>query len=65
MRFNSDTAAEAGRKGGNRTKDPAKKRDKSLRLTVTQDELDMIDAKANAKGITRTGLVIRAVSEYK
>jgi len=65
MRFTKETAVEAGRKGGMRTKDPAQRRDNYLRIRVTQDELNMIDNKANEKRMTRTKLIICAVSEYK
>ena len=65
MPFDSTTAASAGRKGGKRTKDPVARRDKSLRMTVTQGELDAIDAKAAAENISRTELVVRAIREYR
>ena len=65
MRFTKETAVEAGRKGGMRTKDPAQRRDNYLRIRVTREELNMIDTKASDKEMTRTKLIINAVRKYK
>ena len=65
MPFSTETAAAAGRIGGSKTKDPATVRNKSIRLAVTQRELDMIDEKADAACLSRVELVVRAVKEYE
>jgi len=68
MRFDKDTAAAVGRKGGSnrwRGKDPATKRDRVLSLAVSKDEQDMICEKAGEENISRTELIVRAVREYK
>jgi hypothetical protein len=72
MSFDSKTGQSAGRKGGKQSavrrwggKDPASKRDKSMRLSISGDELSMIDAKAITDGISRTELIVRAVRVYQ
>ena len=72
MPFDSKTAKIAGSAGGQLSaakrwgeKDPITVRNKPLRLTVSIEELNMMDAKATAEGISRTELVVRAVREYK
>ena len=65
MPFNSATAAAAGRKGVKPRKDPADVRNKNIRLAVTQSELDMIDAKADAENTSRVELIVRAVKAYQ
>ena len=39
-------------------------RDQSIPLVVTQEELDMMNVKASAEGISRTELIVRAVRDY-
>ena len=53
--------------GSNRWKgkDPSTIRDKRISLALTQSELDSIDAKAEATGISRAELIVRAVREYE
>jgi len=58
------TAAAAGRKSG-RWKDPSKKRTKMISMALTQDELDMIDAKATSIGLSRAEFVVRAARKYE
>jgi len=68
MRFDKDTAAAVGRRGGSnrwRSKDPATKRDRLLSLSVSCAEQEMIDGKAEAESVSRTELIVRAVREYK
>ena len=64
MPFNSDNAADCGRKGGKWTKPPDNVRNKQLRLAVTANELNAIDEKAKALKLSRTELIIRAVAAY-
>ena len=64
MPFTKETAAAAGRIGRKRV-GPETARDKSIRIGVTQKEYDMISDKAADKGITKTALIVRAVSDYK
>ena len=71
MPFNSKTASAAGKTGGR--KSAAKRwneknttvRDKQIKLTVTHDELAMMNVKAATAGISRTELIVRAVKEFK
>ena len=46
-------------------KDPATVRNKRLSLVVAGNELDMMNAKAAAAGISRTELIVRAVEKYE
>ena len=64
MKLDSKTYAAIGRIGGQRTKDPAKTRTKSVSLRLTESELDMIDAKAEAHNLSRTRFVIQAATEF-
>lgn len=68
MPFDANTGPAAGRKSaaarwGN--KDPASVRNRQVKLTITQAELDMMDAKAAETGVSRVELVVRAVRDYK
>ena len=68
MPFNKDTAAAGGQKGGGKRwkdKDPGTKRDKQLKLTLTQAEYATVEDKAAERGISKAELVIRAVTAYK
>ena len=65
--FDSAGGAAAGRIGGSnrwKDKDPASMRNRKVLLAVTEAELAMMDAKAATAHISRTELIIRAVSEY-
>jgi hypothetical protein len=69
MPFDSKTARTAGSAGGRRSaaKRWAEKtviRDKAIRVVITREELDMMNAKAAAEGISRTELIVRAVRDY-
>jgi len=64
MPFNSETGKENAAKRWN-GKDPATVRSRSVKVVVSNAELAMMDAKAAAKGISRTELIIKAVQEYK
>ena len=68
MKFDKDTAAAVGRKGGTnrwRSKDPSTKRDRLLSLAVSCAEQEMIEVKAKDVGLSRTELIVRAVREYR
>jgi hypothetical protein len=72
MSFDSKTGQIAGQVGGKKSavkrwggKDPSTVRKRSLRLTVSNDELDMMDTIAAAECISRTELIVRAVREYR
>ena len=65
MPFTKDTAAEYGRMGGSRSKDPTVVRNRILRLSLSQPEYDMIKSKAAADKISRTELIVRAVRDCK
>jgi nitrogen fixation protein FixH len=67
--FDSKTARTAGSAGGRRS--AAKRwagkttiRDKAIRVVVTEEELDLMNLKAAADGISRTELIVRAVRDY-
>ena len=69
MPFDSKTARTAGGIGGRRSaaKRWAEKtiiRDKAIRVVVTQEELEMMNVKSSAEGISRTELIVRAVRAY-
>jgi hypothetical protein len=64
MPFTKDTASAAGRKGGKATKNPAKVRNKSVYIVITESELAMLDEKSEAEGVSRTELIVRAVKKY-
>jgi hypothetical protein len=70
MPFDSKTARTAGSVGGRRSaaKRWAEKtiiRDKAIRVVITHEELDMMNVKAVAEGISRTELIVRAVRDYR
>ena len=68
MPFDKETAAAIGHKGGSirwRDKDPSAVRNRHVRLAVSQNELEMIDAKAARENVSRTELVVRAVNKYE
>ncbi|MDR2558692.1 MAG: hypothetical protein LBC86_03995 [Oscillospiraceae bacterium] len=67
MPFNSETAANAGKKGGRSRWDgniPDEKREKKLLVSLTQTEFDAVTDKAAALGLSKAELVIRAVKAY-
>jgi hypothetical protein len=64
MPFNKTTAAAGGRKGGKWTKPPETVRNKQFIIKLSQIELDAFTQKAAAAGISRTELIIRAVTAY-
>jgi len=64
--FNSENAAEYGRKGGtNSRKNPDGVRSKQVLLVVTPSEFAMMDAKAAEEGVSRVEMIVRAVKKYK
>jgi hypothetical protein len=70
MPFDSKTARLAGSAGGQRS--AAKRwagkttiRDQAIRIVITREELDKMNAKAAAEGISRTELIVRAVRDYR
>jgi len=68
MPFDKTTAAAAGQKGGGKRwkdKDPETKRDTPVCAKVTKVELAEIDAKAQVAGLSRAGLIVRAVEVYE
>ncbi|MDR0654657.1 MAG: hypothetical protein LBG12_15315 [Synergistaceae bacterium] len=69
MPFDSKTARTAGSTGGRQS--AAKRwagkttiRDQAIRVVITREELDMMNAKAASEGISRTELIVRAVRGY-
>ena len=67
MPFNSETAANAGKKGGRRRWEgniPDEKRDKKLLVALTPTEFDAVTDKAAALGLSKAELVVRAVAAY-
>ena len=64
MPFNKENAASLGSKGGRWTKPPESVRNKQLLLNVTQAEHDAISEKAKRLRLSKTELVVRAVTEY-
>ena len=63
MPFNSKSGADAVRsRWGDR--DPLDIRNKQLKLTVSQREIDFIEQKAKSAGLTKTQLIIQAVDMY-
>ena len=71
MPFDKKSASVAGKAGGVRSaatrwgdKDPSTVRNKSLRLTISQPELEAINAKAKAHGLSRVELLVRAAIAY-
>jgi predicted DNA binding CopG/RHH family protein len=69
MPFDSKTGQIAGQTGGKRSAakrwaGKTMKRDKSIPLVVTQEELDMMNVKASAEGISRTEMIVRAVRNW-
>jgi len=67
MPFDDKTASVAGSKGGKarwKHRNPEDKRDKKLMITVSQNEADEIDGKAEALKISRTELVVQAVKNF-
>ena len=64
-----ETAVSIARKGGLASgrwkgKDPATKRTVQIRLSVSQDELNMIDEAATAAGLSRVETIVQAVRAY-
>jgi hypothetical protein len=72
MPFDSKTGSDAGRKHGKKgaiarwgERDPASVRTQYLPLKVSLDELAMITARAEAFGLSRVELVVRAVRDWQ
>lgn len=66
-KFDSTTAADAGRKGGKsraaemwKDKDPATVRNKQLKISVSQSEAEMISSKAKECGLSKAEFIIKA-----
>ena len=65
MPFSSKTAAEAGRKGSRgkgrwSDKDPSTYRTKTISVRLSEEELEMINAKAAESGMSRNEFIVRA-----
>lgn len=68
MPFDKETASISGRKGGGlrwKDKNPDTIRNKRLSVNVTDTEFKEIAKKAEAEGLSKAELVIRAVEAYK
>jgi len=68
MPYTKENAVKASKKGvaarwGN--KDPATVRNRQVKITVTQSELDMMDDKAAEADLPRVELIVRAVRDYE
>ena len=64
MPFDKESAASLGSIGGKWTKPPGTTRNKQLKVSLTQAEIDAINKKAAILRLSKAELVIRAVTAY-